>query len=367
VGVRRGPLPVQVGSRFPARLPLRVTLHPAAPGRAAFAGVLLHGHRQARRGGRHLRPLRGTPGGEPGAAGGRGEPGESELRGAAGARPGQVCRGAAPAAGGPAGRGWRHRVLRAAEDGGGGGPLPEGGRPGLRLLPRRHAAGRQAPGAGSLPGRQPACDRRHQRLRHGGGQARRAPGDPPGYARFAGELPAGGRAGRARPGTGALHPALRRSGFGRAVSPAQELAPDPARHPLHPQGPAHHRAQGPQRGGGGGDQRRDPAGSARVPPPRPGRPRCRYQGAHCRGLAGRGPPARTPREPHPGVSGQPDGGQPGRGHGTPAPEARCRGRHRALPADPLHPHAGGRRRGLVHRRADACHRQRLPPPAGHAA
>ena len=104
------------------------------------------------------------------------------------------------------------------------------------LFSRWHDADRQAPGAGGFSCRHAAGDRRHQCLRHGRGQARRAPGDPSRHPRSLENYLQGGRPRRARPGAGALSVALRRRRPRGAVSPAQELPPHPARHPLHPQG-----------------------------------------------------------------------------------------------------------------------------------
>ena len=206
LGLRRGPLPLQVGPRLPPRLPLRRPLHPGAgraPRGAGAAGRLLHRHRQARRD-------RGDPGLLPGAPGSGADP----LRGRGGARqPG--LRGPGGPSHGEARPGPRHPR---------GAPGPDGDRRGAAIvyaatrgrteelaesppcpglggggLPRRTVRPREAPHPGRLRRRRAAGDLRHQRLRHGGGQGGRAPGRAPGHPRLPGELRPGGGPRRARP------------------------------------------------------------------------------------------------------------------------------------------------------------------------
>jgi ATP-dependent DNA helicase RecQ len=110
--------------------------------------------------------------------------------------------------------------------------------PGGRGLSRPPAAGNQEEHAKSIHRRRIARHRRHQRLRHGHRQTRRAPGRPRRHPRFAGKLPAGSRPGRARPGGGALRAALHRR---RRRAPAQhvgQLPPVAARHPERAARPA---------------------------------------------------------------------------------------------------------------------------------
>ena len=136
----------------------------------------------------------------------------------------------------------------------------KGGRPRLRLLPRRHAAGRQAPRAGGFPARQPArVIAATQRLWHGGGQSPTMrlvilTWTP----RLPGELPSRRPGGRARPGAAARCIRVsRRSRSGRAVPPDQTCPPHLARHPAVLKALRAIERKDRQRGqGGGGDQRR---------------------------------------------------------------------------------------------------------------
>jgi ATP-dependent DNA helicase RecQ len=102
-----------------------------------------------------------------------------------------------------------HRAAQERRDDRG---VPARQRLAVQPFPRRaHAGGEEARPA-RLHRRRPARDRGHQRLRHGGGQAGRAPGGACRDSGIAGELPAGGRPGRPRPAQCPLRAALRRGG-----------------------------------------------------------------------------------------------------------------------------------------------------------
>ena len=263
LGAGRGPLPVTLGARLPARLPLRGPFHPGeGRGRSCAAGAVSHRDRQARRGGGHHPPLPGPARHRTGGHQRRRGTVQSHVRGHAHLGEREVRpypSGAGMAlAGGKLRR--RHHLLRhaPAERGGGGVPATEGR--GRGPLPRRPAAGDQEGRAAALHQRRTARHRRHQRLRHGHRQARRAAGGPRGHPRLAGELPAGGGPRRPRPGRRAVRAAVRGGRRGAAVRHVGALAPDPARDPRHTAGAAQPRPEEAPGRRGGGHRRRDPRG-----------------------------------------------------------------------------------------------------------
>ena len=82
LGVRRGALPVQVGQRFPAGLPVCLALHPRAScplERSRCPGQLLYRDRQARSGRRHPRSLRRIARPRPAHTGWRSSSGKTSI------------------------------------------------------------------------------------------------------------------------------------------------------------------------------------------------------------------------------------------------------------------------------------------------
>ena len=191
---RRGPLRLRVGARLPARLPA-----PAADRRPARPadGDGLHGDGDRNGRGRDRHPLRDA---RPARGPLRLRPAQSLLRRRPARRDGLEGAAHRPARSGP--RRPRKppgdRLLRNPQGHRRGGGRPAGGRPRRGPLPRGH--GRRGADRDPEPfhGGRGRGDRRHQRLRHGGRQGRRAlglaRGDPD---QRRGLLP-GGRARRAR-------------------------------------------------------------------------------------------------------------------------------------------------------------------------
>ena len=261
LGTGRGPLPVALGPRLPARLHLRGPLHPGAgQWRRPAAGAVSHRHRQTGRGGRHHPPLpRPTRDRTDRHQRRRGE-NQSDLRGHAHLRGREIRRhppsaDLAPAAGNVRGR---HYLLRhaPAERGGGGVPATEGG--GRGPFPRRPAAGDQEERAAALHRRGAAHHRRHQRLRHGHRQTRREAGGPRRHPGLAGELPPGGGPRRARPGRRALRAAVCRRRRRAAVQHVRALTPHEGGDPRHSAGAAQAGPEETPGGRGGGHHGRDP-------------------------------------------------------------------------------------------------------------
>ena len=208
VGARRSALPLEVGTRLPARLPLRGPFHSRT--RRECAGAVPHGHGQTRREGGNRFLFSERFGHHPQSLRRRLPTDQSRFRCRADDERGKVFPYSSDSDGRPAAGDARrsdHLLCDTPQNRGSGGiSLRQGRRRGQ--FPRRALAGNEEDRPAAFLRWRITGDRRDQRLRHGHRQTGRAHGDSCRHPRLPGKLPAGSGPRRPRPAAGALRAPL---------------------------------------------------------------------------------------------------------------------------------------------------------------